>query len=153
MNVRLLLLVPVLVLSSCATTSSIPMSHVVGTWTGVSFQPHNSPYPIHWVSNTHADGTYELVTYEELPCGLRVYSRESGRWGISNGLETLVTASVNGNPVDSSEPYFQDVYEIISVSRDARKYRSITHGIEFESRRVAAGYKPPLPMCPTGPTA
>lgn len=150
MKLRVLLLLSVLLLASCATTSSIPMSYVVGTWTGSAHQPHNSPYPIHWVSKMTADGTYKLVTYEERPCGLMVFSEESGRWSISNGLETMVTASVNGKPVNSSESYFQDVYEIIKVSRNARKYRSITYGIELESRRVAKGYKPPFPMCSEG---
>lgn len=144
---RTLVLFSFLIQVACSTTSSTRVPLVVGTWYGSSLQPHTSPYPIHWVSEDSADGTFSMVTYEERPCGLRVFSREAGRWGMSNGIYTIITTQLNGNAVNSADRYLQDVYEVNSISRDKFTYRSITYGIEFEARRVQPGYKPPLTMC------
>ena len=147
MTWRTLMLLSLLMLAACKTTRTLRMAHVIGTWHGSSMQPHNSDFPIHWVVDRSAGGTFSVTLYEEKPCGLSVLSREAGRWGLSNGFYTAVTTQVDGEAVDASNPFYQDVYEVLGSSRRQFRYRSITHDITFESTRVNSGYMPSLPMC------
>lgn len=150
MNWRASVIPPLLMLVACATTATVRTSDLDGTWYGSAHQSHTSPYEIHWVIERFPNGTFAMVTYEEKPCGLSVFSREAGRWSMSNDIYTAITTRLNGESVDSSKSYFQDVYEVLSASRNTFKYRSVTYGIEFEARRVTSGYKPNLAMCEGG---
>ena len=139
-----------LVLGACATTSTIRMATVVGTWYGVSKQPQMSPHPIHWVVDRSADGTFSVAFHEQQPCGLSQLPTESGRWAMSNGYYTAVTTRIGDEATDTSNAFFQDVYEILDVSRDRIRYRSLKYGIEFDATRVSPGYLPPIAICPGG---
>lgn len=139
-----------LAIGGCATTDSVRMSHLAGAWYGSAHQSHLGPYLLHWVNDRSEDGTFSIVFYEERGCGLSEVSREEGRWSMGNGIYTTVTTRVDGRAVNTADPFYQDVYEVLGASRNTLRYRSISHGIEFEAERVKPGYRPPLPMCSNG---
>ena len=61
---------------------------------------------------------------------------EEGRWSYGNGQYTTVTTKVNGNPIDSDDPHFNDTYAVISVTDQSMTYGHAGHGITFTSNRV-----------------
>jgi hypothetical protein len=124
---------------------------VVGRWYGVERQPRESNVPIHWILERHENGTFDLTTFEERNCKVVAFTRESGRWALSNGLYSTVTTEVKGKKVDSSARYFQDIYDLEEVSSDRVTYTSIAEGIRFVGRRVSEDFVP-SPATPCGST-
>lgn len=137
-----LLLFLAALISGCATTSSIYLNTVAGRWYGVERQPRESDAPVHWILERHANGTFDLTTFEERGCKVIAFTRESGRWALSNGLYSTVTTEVNGRKVNSSERYYQDIYALEEVSSDRITYTSIAVGIRFVGRRVSEDFVP-----------
>jgi hypothetical protein len=134
--------------SGCATTSNVYLNTVAGRWYGVESQPRESDSPVHWILERHGDGTFDLTTFEERNCKVVAFTRESGRWSLSNGLYSTVTTEVNGKKVDSSKRYYQDIYALEEVTSDRIAYTSIAESIRFVGRRVSEGFVPsPTMLC------
>lgn len=133
-------------ISDCATTSSLPMRSATGTWYGSGIQPQIGPELIHWIIHRRPNGTFQFISLTERSCRLYPNTIESGRWAISNGLYTVVTDRVNDRAVDSSDHFYQDIYEIKSFTHDSFQFKSIAYDLTFQGRRVAEDFKP-VPKC------
>ena len=141
-RVSFLLLLLAAFLSGCATTSNVYLNTVAGRWYGVERQPRESSYPVHWIVERHEDGTFDVTTFEEKNCKVIAFTRESGRWALSNGLYSTITTEVDGKRVNSSERYYQDIYALEEVTPDRMIYTSIAEGIRFTGKRVPEDFVP-----------
>lgn len=139
---------PLLLLSlPTLATASDSADAIAGLWYGSGWQPDESRYPIHWILDRRADGTFRLATYEEIECTFIPWTSESGRWELDGSTYTVTTLVVNSEAVDTSDSYYRDVYTVNHATEDRLIYTHKLLGMEFDSRRIPEDFNP-IPIMP-----
>lgn len=118
-----------------------------------------SPLIGRWLSNTRpsgvagdfralvvleADGAMTYDTQLKVGKRLRPGLREAGCWVFADGVLTLQTVTSNGEPIDTSDPIYQNRYRVQSVESARLKMRELRAGGQMiTARRMAASYRLP----------
>ncbi|KXF83422.1 hypothetical protein [Enterovibrio coralii] len=106
--------------ATCPTYSS---STLVGRWRGeINFEDGTKRI---WFVNRLEDGSYR-IDFNVITAEGSETSFESGLWGYSGCLYTVVTESVNGVPA-----VYQEVYRVLALTEDSMTYANFRTGNEF----------------------
>lgn len=110
---------------------------LVGTWEG-SVTDRNGTERT-WTVDRDTNGRYRIVfVFRE--DGTQRRWVETGHWGAAGSFYFTLTTEAGGEgslqPTDRSSAYYDDVYEIVSLTPSAFSYRHVTTGNTFTVRRV-----------------
>jgi hypothetical protein len=108
---------------------------MVGTWYG-EFAPRPGMPVQRFLYNRKADGSFTLVARLYAPGKPPTELRNSGLWGISNGLYFTVTTEVDGVRTDTRSPDTINPYLVQDLQQDAFSYRHVLSGNVFRVVRV-----------------
>lgn len=117
----------------------------------------NSPLIGEWLSTTkpkgiagdfralyvfRPDGVMQYETQVKVGKRIRPGLRESGCWQVVDGVMTLQTLASNGEPIDTSDPIYQNRYRVEKAESARFTLREVRSGGQsLTARRVKAGYK------------
>jgi hypothetical protein len=112
----------------------------VGTWVGEVKEGNKVE---RFITVREADGTYSVHA--------RIYEngkgtsdiRNSGLWGISNGLYFTVITEVNGTKADMRNPQLSNSYIIQLLDANTFEYTHLASGYRFRVVRAQPGTKLP----------
>jgi len=107
----------------------------VGTWYG-EFSPGAGQPLQRFINTRRDDGTFTVVA--------RLYQqgkppqelRNSGLWGVSNGLYFTVTTEVGGQRTDTKKPDVNHVYLVRALTADSFEYQHVQSGNVFRVTRA-----------------
>ncbi|CAN5583798.1 hypothetical protein BH10PSE18_BH10PSE18_33320 [soil metagenome] len=122
-------------MASAAATPSAQEAMMVGTWYG-EFAPRPGMPVQRFLYNRKADGSFTLVARLYAPGKPPTELRNSGLWGISNGLYFTVTTEVDGVRTDTRSPDTINPYLVQDLQQDAFSYRHVLSGNVFRVVRV-----------------
>jgi hypothetical protein len=130
----------IVLLAPAATTAlaqeqSMAEQRMVGTWYG-EFAPSASSPAQRFITVRRADGTFTLQArmYQD---GKKVAeARNSGMWGISNGMYFTVTTEVNGKPSDAKRPEAINAYLVKVLDANRFEYMHVASGSQFTVTRA-----------------
>jgi hypothetical protein len=108
---------------------------MVGTWYGEFLPEVNAPLQ-RFITVRKADGTFTLHARMYQNDKLIGEARNSGLWGISNGIYFTVTTEVNGVRSDPKLPQAINAYLVKSVKADRFEYVHFATGRDFVVTRV-----------------
>lgn len=130
-----------LLLLALANTNAQAQQHstaekvVLGTWYGEFSPGPNLPLQ-RFINVRNADGTFAVRArmYE----GGKVVAevRNSGLWGVSNGMYFTIVTEVNGTPSDPKRPEAVNAYLVKSLGADRFEYVHVASGGQFVVTRV-----------------
>jgi hypothetical protein len=110
---------------------------IVGNWYGEK-QPWSDD--IIWLSHERPDGRFE-IRFRQCKGGKTLQEHlEAGTWRFENGVEEIVTATVDGKPAPR-----RDTYRTISYDGRKHVYRHRESGYTFSAVRVGETFR--LPSC------
>ena len=135
-------------LVGCVSRDSV-VSHgaseasLVGFW----FTSDRDQYPgydLQSVCEKRSDGTFR-IRFAKVPNegGPVEMWEEEGTWTSSQGMIVTVTTVSDGEPCDTSMPYYHDTYVIESLSSDRYAYVHAGNGIRWEAMRVDSSFTIP----------
>lgn len=99
---------------------NFPSERLVGTWKGKKDLGNGESQE--WIVERKADGTYDIRFKIETSFGITT-SEESGLWGFSNCLYTVVTKMVDGHSV-----IYQEAYRVHEVNDQEMVYTRFESG-------------------------
>ncbi|HTH77777.1 MAG TPA: hypothetical protein VL593_02280 [Ramlibacter sp.] len=108
---------------------------MVGTWYGEFLPEVNAPLQ-RFITVRKADGTFTLHARMYQNDKLIGEARNSGLWGISNGIYFTVTTEVNGVRSDPKLPQAINAYLVKSLKPDRFEYVHFATGRDFVVTRV-----------------
>lgn len=111
---------------------------MVGKWFG--FQPTKDGGQRKWLAERNPNGTYVITFRSYEKDGSYRESVEVGEWGISGSIYfTIFKARVIGAelyPVDPTDPYNRDAYNIVSLNKKRFEYISSDNGQHYVTEKV-----------------
>ena len=127
--------------NALAQEQSIAEQRMVGTWYGEFAPSASSPMKRsitaqRFITVRRADGTFTLQArmYQD---GKKVAeARNSGMWGISNGMYFTVTTEVNGKPSDAKRPEAINAYLVKALDANRFEYMHVASGSQFTVTRA-----------------
>ena len=112
-----------------------PNDPLIGCWSGEDFQPVLQR-KAGWFMNRRPEGIFTIeFAATERGVALPIQTEE-GRWTHHDGTYTTVTTRISGNPVDSKDPQYTDVYEVKSVAGGVMTYYHAKTKLTFTSKKV-----------------
>lgn len=108
---------------------------MVGTWYG-EFLPEVAAPLQRFITVRKADGTFTLHARMYQNDKLIGEARNTGLWGISNGIYFTVTTEVNGVRSDPKLPQAINAYLVKSLKTDRFEYVHFATGRDFVVTRV-----------------
>ena len=118
---------------------------MVGKWYGE--QPAKEGGKRQWIVERKRDGTYKINFRVYRETGELSESAEVGQWAVSGPVYlSMFRGRVRGNnivPVDPSDPYNYDAYEILELNDEIFKYRHYELGATFTLKKVAEDFEFP----------
>lgn len=87
-----------------------------------------------------ADGTFR-VTFRYIDGGQIKDQIETGSWSYKYPLYETCTLTVNGYPVDGTDGYYHDLYEVQSITKGKMVYKHFKTGQIFKCKRVADDFR------------
>ncbi len=110
---------------------------LVGTWYG-EFTPGGNAPMQRFITTRKADGTFSLRARMYQGSKMVAEARNSGLWGISNGMYFTVTTEVNGTRSDPKLPEAINAYLVQTLKPDWFQYVHFASGRQFVVVRVDA---------------
>ncbi|AUL17219.1 lipoprotein [Bordetella bronchiseptica] len=116
---------------------------MVGTWYSVSRQ-RGFAGDFQTLTVLSADGTMRYETQLKVGRKTRPALRETGCWHVADGIYTMQTTQSNGEPVDASDPIYQNRYRVEKVDSGKLTLRELKrNGQAVTARRMQPGYRLP----------
>jgi hypothetical protein len=113
-------------------------SRAVGTWYG-EYQPAPRQALQRFITTRSADGTFVLHARMYDNGRLVADLRNSGLWGVSNGMYFTVTTEVNDRRTEARTPEVINAYLVQKLDGDDFEYVHVASGNRFRVKRVEAG--------------
>jgi hypothetical protein len=100
-----------------------------------------------WMSEKRADGSLKIHFRTYNKDGEYEEQFEVGLWGVSGPIYfTIIRAVIVNamvNPIDPTDPYFYDAYEIIKLTGQEFECREVTTGDTYKAKKVADDFELP----------
>lgn len=148
MHLKTFLLLPFLAgsifLSGCASFpgQSKARDALVGCWYGEDTQANLEPR-VDWLMNRKQDGTFTVEFRARESSQNLPIQTEEGYWWRNGDTYTTITTTVAGEKMDTSNPQYTDVYEIISKKNNEISYYHPETKQTFTAKKVSCDYKAP----------
>ena len=118
---------------------------LIGKWLGRAVTDDGGE--IKWLSELKSDGTCELTFRTYNSKGAYQEQAESCFWGVSGKIHfTIIRDVIVDNkliPVDPTDPYYYDAYEILKLNDQEFEYKAVTTGDIYKSQKVSDNYQLP----------
>ena len=115
---------------------------MVGKWFGE--QPTKEGGRRQWIVERASNGTYKITFRVYKKDGTFSESAEVGQWAVSGPVYmSMFRGHVDGNkiePVDPSDPYNYDAYEILVLNNSTFKYKSFEYDATFTLKKVGNNF-------------
>lgn len=136
-----IVLVAMAATNAVAQEQSIAEQRMVGTWYGEFAPSANSPVQRaitvqRFITVRRADGTFTLQARMYQGDKKVAEARNSGMWGISNGMYFTVTTEVNGMPSDAKRPEAINAYLVKALDPNRFDYMHVASGSQFTVTRT-----------------
>lgn len=128
-------LAALLVCSPAAAAPSEQEALAVGSWYGEFAAGANQPLQ-RFLTTRFADGTYTLLARMYDKGRMMSELRNSGLWGVSNGLYFTFTTEIDGKRTDPRGADLSNPYLIRNLAVGAFEYQHIPSGRIFRVMRV-----------------
>ena len=108
---------------------------LVGVWYGKNEEGGGNA--TEFISTRRADGTFSVDFRHSDASGFAFDRHEQGAWSVQDRTYKTITREVEGREVDTNDPFFNDTYEIISISENSFEYKQTTLGVTYSAQRMA----------------
>ncbi|GAA6130232.1 hypothetical protein [Halopseudomonas sabulinigri] len=131
--------------SDSADARQTTWNTMVGRWYGDRMDEDGER--IQWITQRHADGTYQVDFRSTTARGRIENSTDLGQWGMAGPIYFgFFRGWLEGDvftPSDPRQADNYDAYNVISLTDDLMIYDSLTTGTRYEARRVPEGFHIP----------
>lgn len=112
---------------------------LVGRWFGQDTL-QKPGYLTQWIGRYNADGSFVINYRSFLQCALMTRTQQEGRWSLDGSMQTNQIERADSRPSSGVGRY-----EMLEVTPDIRRYRSLRTQLTYEAKRVDETFQLPVP--------
>jgi|GEM_PF-2560114 len=119
--------------------ASAQQASFTGYWYGSDTQ-QKPGYLTQWIGHYRDDGSFVINYQSLLQCALMTRTLQEGRWSLDGNIQTNQLQYADGRANNAVGRY-----EILEMTPDFRRYRSLRTNITYEAKRVDESFT--FPAC------